>query len=71
MPPGYILKKASIDSPFEEDACRCHFLFLKERGVSEESELTLKYQWFIAQKTPMDFEKIEGAMSEVRPYRIQ
>ncbi|KAH9288233.1 hypothetical protein KI387_032350, partial [Taxus chinensis] len=65
LPPGYLLKKASVDPPFEEDACRCHFVFLKDHSVYDEAELVLKYQWFIGDKTPTNFEIIEGAVTEV------
>lgn len=65
LPPGYLLKKASIDLPFEEDACSCHFVFIKDRSIYDETELVLKYQWFIGDKTPTNFEIIEGAVTEV------
>ena len=65
MPPGYLLKKASIDTPFEEDACRCHFVFVKDRNVYDEAELALRLQWFIGEKTPTNFEIIKGAVTEV------
>lgn len=65
LPPGYLLKKASIDPPFEEDACRCHFVFVKDRNVYDEADLALRLQWFIGEKTPTNFEIIKGAVTEV------
>ncbi|KAL4200686.1 hypothetical protein AMTRI_Chr02g212440 [Amborella trichopoda] len=64
LPPGYILKEACVDQPFEDDACRCHFVFVKDRTVSNDSELFLKYQWFIGEKTPTGFVAIKGANGE-------
>ncbi|XP_058099162.1 187-kDa microtubule-associated protein AIR9 isoform X2 [Magnolia sinica] len=65
LPPGYILKEASADPPFEEDACHCHFIFAKDRTLSSDSELVLKYQWFIGEKTPTNFVAIADAEGEV------
>ena len=63
LPPEYLLKKASIDTPFEEDACRCHFVFVKDRNVYDEAELALRLQWFIGEKTPTNFEIIKEGSS--------
>ncbi|KAL0398272.1 UNVERIFIED_CONTAM: microtubule-associated protein AIR9 [Sesamum radiatum] len=30
LPSGYLLKHASVDHPFEEDACCCHFEFVRD-----------------------------------------
>lgn len=65
MPPGYLLKQASVDPPFEEDICRCHFVFAKDRSLTNDSELTLKYQWFIGEKTPTNFLPIANGNGEV------
>ncbi|PIA41703.1 hypothetical protein AQUCO_02200255v1 [Aquilegia coerulea] len=65
LPPGYMLNEASVDHPFEEDPCRCHFIFAKDRALSTESELILKYQWFIGDKTPTNFVPIADAVKEV------
>ncbi|KAF5205341.1 Microtubule-associated air9-like protein [Thalictrum thalictroides] len=65
LPPGYMLNEASVDHPFEEDPCRCHFIFAKDRALSTESELILKYQWFIGDKTPINFVPIADAVGEV------
>ncbi|KAJ4980259.1 hypothetical protein NE237_031096 [Protea cynaroides] len=65
LPPGFLLKEASVDQPFEEDACRCHFMFVKDRTISTDSELILKYQWFIGEKTPTNFVAITDAVGEV------
>ncbi|CAK9142867.1 unnamed protein product [Ilex paraguariensis] len=55
FPPGCLLKEAFIDQPFEEDACCCHFNFIKDKTESSDSELVLKYQWFIGERTPSNF----------------
>ncbi|XP_031505223.1 187-kDa microtubule-associated protein AIR9 isoform X2 [Nymphaea colorata] len=65
MPAGYELKEASVDQPFEEDACHCHFVFTKDRMLTTEFDLVLKYQWFIGDRTPTNFVPIEGAVQEV------
>ncbi|XXG74688.1 hypothetical protein AAC387_Pa07g3344 [Persea americana] len=65
LPPGYMLKEASVDQPFEQDACRCHFAFAKDRTLSSDSELVLKYQWFIGERTPTNFAVIVDAAGEV------
>ncbi|OVA18980.1 Leucine-rich repeat [Macleaya cordata] len=65
LPPGYMLKEASVDQPFEEDICRCHFVFAKDRSLSSDSELVLKYQWFIGEKTPTNFVAIANEVGEV------
>lgn len=62
LPSGYLLKEASIDHPFEEDACRCHFKLVT---MSSDSEMILKYQWYIGDKTPTNFVAINGAVGEV------
>ncbi|XP_042465469.1 187-kDa microtubule-associated protein AIR9 isoform X3 [Zingiber officinale] len=62
IPPGYILKQASIDQPFEEDICHCHF---KYANISSDFELALKYQWFIGERTLSNFEPIADAVDEV------
>ncbi|KAJ0980466.1 hypothetical protein J5N97_008721 [Dioscorea zingiberensis] len=62
LPPGYMLKEASIDQPFEEDACHCHFTVVNLNG---DSELELKYQWFIGDRTATNFVAIADALGEV------
>ncbi|KAH7661175.1 Leucine rich repeat proteins some proteins containing F-box protein [Dioscorea alata] len=62
FPPGYMLQEASIDQPFEEDACRCHFSFVNSNG---DSDLELKYQWFIGDRTATNFVAITDALGEV------
>lgn len=66
MPPGYLLKEASIDKPYEDDACRCHFIFVQDRTLSIDSDLVLKYQWFIGDRTASNFMAISDATAEVR-----
>ncbi|GJU67307.1 187-kDa microtubule-associated protein AIR9 isoform X1 [Tanacetum coccineum] len=65
FPPGYMLMEASVDQPFEEDACICHFLFTKDKTINEESELDLNYQWFIGGSSLSKFTPIPDATAEV------
>ncbi|KAL5977389.1 hypothetical protein ACLOJK_021735 [Asimina triloba] len=65
LPLGFIIKEASVDPPFEEDACRCHFIFVKDRTLNDDPELVLKYQWYIGEKTPTNFVAIPDAVGEV------
>ncbi|KAL3833703.1 hypothetical protein ACJIZ3_008439 [Penstemon smallii] len=65
LPLGYMLEKASIDPPFEEDACYCHFEFSRDSTEGSDSELELKYQWFTGEKTLSNFTPISGASGEV------
>lgn len=65
FPPGYMLMEASVDQPFEEDACCCHFLFTKDKTRNDESELVLNYQWFIGGATLSNFTMIPDATAEV------
>ncbi|XP_058200285.1 187-kDa microtubule-associated protein AIR9 isoform X1 [Rhododendron vialii] len=65
FPPGYLLKEVSIDKPFEEDACCCHFNFVTEKTGSSNSDLVLKYQWFVGERTPSNFIAIPEATGEV------
>ncbi|KAF6166112.1 hypothetical protein GIB67_023822 [Kingdonia uniflora] len=64
LPPGYILEEVSVDHPYEEDACHCHFNFSKDRTLSTDLELILNYQWFIGEKTPTNFLPIADAVGE-------
>uniref|UniRef100_A0A1D1Z6I6 Protein phosphatase 1 regulatory subunit pprA n=1 Tax=Anthurium amnicola TaxID=1678845 RepID=A0A1D1Z6I6_9ARAE len=65
LPRGYMLKEASVDQPFEQDACRCHFVFANDGMANNVPELLLKYQWFIGDKTPTNFVAIADAVGEV------
>jgi hypothetical protein len=67
LPPGYLLEDVSVEPPFEEDACSCHFNFIKNKAenIDSELELVLKYQWFIGEKTPSNFKPIPNATGEV------
>ncbi|XP_031130029.1 187-kDa microtubule-associated protein AIR9 [Ipomoea triloba] len=64
LPPGYLLKEAFIDPPFEEDACYCHFNFSKDNTDDSDSEVVLKYQWYIGERTPSNFVAIPTATGE-------
>ncbi|KAK8918454.1 hypothetical protein KSP39_PZI021232 [Platanthera zijinensis] len=61
LPPGFMVKEASVDHPFEEDICLCHFNFV---NLNNDSELVLKYQWFLGESTPIKFEAIADAVEE-------
>ncbi|XP_058202724.1 187-kDa microtubule-associated protein AIR9-like isoform X1 [Rhododendron vialii] len=63
--PGYLLKEVSIDKPFEKDACCCHFNFVTEKTGSSNSDVVLKYQWFVGERTPSNFIAIPEATGEV------
>ncbi|KAI3495528.1 hypothetical protein L1887_37869 [Cichorium endivia] len=65
FPAGYMLMEASVDEPFEEDACCCHFLFTKDKLKVDESELILHYQWFIGSTPLSNFIAIPDATAEV------
>ncbi|KAK6150135.1 hypothetical protein DH2020_017660 [Rehmannia glutinosa] len=65
LPSGYLLKKAFVDQPFEEDACCCHFEFVRDVSEGSGSTLDLKYQWFIGGRTASNFTEISGACGEV------
>lgn len=65
LPPGFMLRGASVEQPFEEDACCCNFDFVKDECASIDAELFLKYQWFIGDKTPSNFRAITGATEKV------
>ncbi|WVZ61871.1 hypothetical protein U9M48_011679 [Paspalum notatum var. saurae] len=62
LPQDYMVNKAYVDHPFEEDPCHCHFSFT---NPDSENELVLKYQWFLGGKTPTNFVPIPEALSEV------
>ncbi|KAL0352796.1 UNVERIFIED_CONTAM: microtubule-associated protein AIR9 [Sesamum angustifolium] len=65
LPSGYLLKHASVDQPFEEDACCCRFEFVRDVTEDSGSALDLKYQWFIGDQTPSNFTAISGACKEI------
>ncbi|KAF5475058.1 hypothetical protein F2P56_006904 [Juglans regia] len=65
LPLGYLLKEASIDQPFEEDACRCHFTFVQDSTLSTDPLVILNYQWFVGERMLSDFAIIPDATEEV------
>ncbi|EOX96967.1 Outer arm dynein light chain 1 protein isoform 1 [Theobroma cacao] len=65
FPPGYLLKEASIDKPFEEDACHCHIVFGQESTLSTDPDIILKYKWFLGERTLSNFIAIPDADEEV------
>ncbi|XWS55352.1 hypothetical protein CRYUN_Cryun10bG0167200 [Craigia yunnanensis] len=65
FPPGYLLKETSIDKPFEEDACRCHIVFVQESTLSIDPDIILKYKWFLGERTLSNFTAIPDANGEV------
>ncbi|KAG6542402.1 hypothetical protein Mapa_016231 [Marchantia paleacea] len=67
LPPGYRVKTAELNSPREEDPCLCSFIFEKVDDSFEDTELSMKYQWFVGGKTAMEFVPIEGAVEMYWP----
>ncbi|WVZ21289.1 hypothetical protein V8G54_008611 [Vigna mungo] len=65
IPPGFLLKEASIDKPVEEDVCRCHFTIVPDGAASTGPPLDLKYQWFCGDLSLSNFVPIPDATSEV------
>ncbi|KAG5254640.1 187-kDa microtubule-associated protein [Salix suchowensis] len=65
FPPGYLLKDALVDQPFEEDACHCHFVFVEDNNLSADPQLVLKYQWFVEERALSSFSAIPDATGEV------
>lgn len=65
FPPGYLLKEASVDRPFEEDVCHCHFTFVQDSTLTIDQQLGLKYQWFVGERTPSNFTMVPDATEEV------
>lgn len=65
MPPGFLVKEASVEKPFEEDTCRCQFTFVQENTLGVDPQLILKHQWFVGERTPSNFTIIPDATGEV------
>ncbi|KAJ0081731.1 hypothetical protein Patl1_11266 [Pistacia atlantica] len=65
LPPGFLVKEAFIEKPSEEDACRCHFVFVQDSTLSIDPQLVLKYQWFLGERPLSDFVPIPDATGEV------
>ncbi|KAM1883329.1 hypothetical protein ACFX13_004704 [Malus domestica] len=65
LPPGFLVKEASVEKPFEEDTCRCQFTFVQENTLATDPQLILKYQWFVGERTPSNFTIIPDATGEV------
>jgi hypothetical protein len=61
IPPGYMVKKTWVGQPEEEDPCSCEFSFEKLEGGYDEADLVLRYQWFVGDRTPINFVPINGA----------
>lgn len=70
FPPGYLLKEASIDKPFEEDACHCHFVFVQESTLSIDLDIILKYKWFLGERALSNFTAIPDVNGEVTDSRL-
>lgn len=62
LPSGCLIKEASVDRPSEESPCQSHFGLVQE---STESELVLKYQWSVADRSLSKFVPIPDATNEV------
>ncbi|CAK7350155.1 unnamed protein product [Dovyalis caffra] len=65
FPPGYLLKDAMVDHPFEEDACHCHFVFVQDSNLRADLQLVLKYQWFAGERALSSFAAIPDVTGEV------
>ncbi|XP_057433687.1 187-kDa microtubule-associated protein AIR9 isoform X2 [Lotus japonicus] len=65
IPPGFLLKEASIDKPLEEDVCSCHFTIIHDGALSTDLPLILKYQWFCGDVTLSNFFPIPDATGEI------
>ncbi|ONI11137.1 hypothetical protein PRUPE_4G089200 [Prunus persica] len=65
LPPGFLVKEASVEKPFEEDTCRCQFTVVQENTLGVDPQLILKYQWFVGERTPSNFTIIPDATGEV------
>lgn len=65
LPPGFLVKEAFIEKPSEEDACRCHFVFVQDSTLSIDPQLVLKYQWFLGERPLSNFVPIPDATGEV------
>ncbi|CAJ1975658.1 unnamed protein product [Sphenostylis stenocarpa] len=64
IPPGFLLKEASIDKPVEQDVCRCHFTIIHDGAASTGPPLVLKYQWFCGDLSLSNFVPIPDATDE-------
>ncbi|KAH0932660.1 hypothetical protein HID58_009777 [Brassica napus] len=62
LPSGCIIKEASVDRPSEESPCQSHFGLVQE---SADSELVLRYQWSVADRSLSNFVPIPDATNEV------
>lgn len=70
LPTGYMLKEASMDQPFEEDACHCHFIFVQDSTLTTDPQLVLNYQWFVGERMLSSFVAIPDATGEVTNFCI-
>lgn len=70
LPGGYLIKETSIDQPFEEDACQCRFVFVKDATPSICPNLVLKFQWFIGERSLSNFTAIPEAIEQVNGYLL-
>lgn len=65
FPPGYHLKEAHVDQPFEEDPCHCHFVFVQDDTLISIPNLAFRYRWLLGERTPTNFKEIPDAIGEV------
>eukprot|EP00897_Mesotaenium_endlicherianum_P001273 jgi/Mesen1/1173/ME000124S00209 len=65
FPPGYSLQSAHINSPQEEEPCRCKIVLTpKSAGASAPGNMTFAYQWLRASKAGGSFAPIPDAIKE-------
>ncbi|CAH8333213.1 unnamed protein product [Eruca vesicaria subsp. sativa] len=62
LPSDCLIKEASVDRPSEEYPCQSHFGLVQE---STDSELVLRYQWSVADRSLSNFVPIPDATNEV------
>ncbi|ESQ52069.1 hypothetical protein EUTSA_v10016130mg [Eutrema salsugineum] len=63
LPSGCLIKEASVDRPSEESPCQCHFVLVQEKTT--DTELVLRYQWSVADRSLSNFFPIHDATNEV------
>ncbi|VVB02098.1 unnamed protein product [Arabis nemorensis] len=65
LPSGCLIKEVSVDRPSEEAPCQCHFGLVVESTLATDPELSLRYQWSVADRSLSHFVPILDATKEV------
>lgn len=63
LPPNFLVRRAHIDWPQEEEICHCELLLESTEELKEWPEL--KYQWSRSSKSSLTFTIIEGEEGQV------